>query len=296
MSLPKVGGQHSEVPVAYGGITPFNACRGLGLITSGIITLTTDFGEGDPYVAMMKGVILCINPAARIVDITHQVPAGSIQEGGSIIRDAYKYFSDGTVHVGVIDPGVGGKRRPVVVLANNHFFVGPDNGLFWPVIEKQVNADIIHLKEKRYWMNKISPTFHGRDIFAPVAAHLSLGLNPFVLGEKIDDPTTIAYPLPCKKDSDLVGEVIRVDHFGNLITNITREHLTPLLKSKDVIIKIGSLVLDKISTTYSDVPDDEPLALIGSSNLLEIAINMGRATNYLGKDCRIGTKVTVECH
>jgi len=193
----------------------------------------------------------------------------------------------------VIDPGVGGKRRPVVVLANSHFFVGPDNGLFWPVIEKQVNADIIHLKEKRYWMNKISPTFHGRDIFAPVAAHLSLGLNPFVLGEKIDDPTTIAYPLPCKKDSDLVGEVIRVDHFGNLITNITREHLTPLLKSKDVIIKIGSLVLDKISTTYSDVPEDEPLALIGSSNLLEIAINMGRATNYLDKDCRIGTKVVV---
>ena len=291
-----MGARHSEVPVAYGGTTPFDACQGLGLITSGIITLTTDFGESDPYVGMMKGVILSINPAARIVDITHQVPAGSIQEGGSIIKEAFKYFPAGTVHVGVIDPGVGGKRRPVAVLTSNHFFVGPDNGLFWPVVETQVHTDIIHLKEKRYWMHKISPTFHGRDIFAPVAAHLSLGVNPFVLGEKIDNPTTIAYPLPCKKDSDLVGEVIRVDHFGNLITNITREHLTPFLRSKGVIIRIGSLVLDKISITYNDVPQGEPLALIGSSGHLEIAVNMGKASNCLGKDCEIGTKVTVECH
>lgn len=282
--------------MAYGRTTPFNACQGPGLITSETITLTTDFGETDPYVAMMKGVILSINPAARIVDITHQVAAGSIQEGGSIIEEAYKYFPASTVHVGVIDPGVGGKRRPITVLANDHFFVGPDNGLFWPVIEKQEHTDIIHLKEKRYWMHKISPTFHGRDIFAPVAAHLSLGIDPFALGEKIDNPTTIAYPLPCKKDRELVGEIIRVDHFGNLITNITREHLSPFLKSKGVIIRIGSLVLKKISTTYNDVPEGQPLALIGSSGHLEIAINMGKASNCLGQDCEIGTKVIVSKH
>jgi S-adenosylmethionine hydrolase len=272
------------------------AYRESGLTTSGIITLTTDFGEIDPYVAMMKGVILSINPAARIVDITHQLPAGSIQEGASIIKETYEYFPSGTVHVGVIDPGVGGKRRPITVLAGNHFFVGPDNGLFSSIIETQGHTDIIHLKEKRYWMHKISPTFHGRDIFAPVAAHLSLGVNPFLMGEKIDNPTTITYPLPSKKNSDLVGEVIRVDHFGNLITNITSEHLSPFLKSKGFIIKIGALTLKKISTTYNDVSEGQPLALIGSSDLLEIAVNMGRVTNYIGRDCGMGTKVIVRQH
>lgn len=260
---------------------------------SGIITVTTDFGETDPYVAMMKGVILCINPDARIVDITHQVPAGSIHDGASIIKEAYKYFPSGTVHVGVVDPGVGGKRRPIAVLADNYFFVGPDNGLFWPVMETQGHRDVIHLTEKRYWMHTISPTFHGRDIFAPVAAHLSLGVSPFLLGEKFDDPSTLASPLPSRNNSDLVGETIRVDHFGNIITNITREHLGPFLTSKGLTIKIGSLVLQKISTTYTDVPEGQPLALIGSSGHLEIAVNMGRATDYLGKECAIGTKVTV---
>jgi len=262
----------------------------------GIITLTTDFGESDPYVAMMKGVILSINPDARIIDITHQIPARSIQEGGLIIKESYKYFPSGTVHVGVVDPGVGGKRRPIVVLADNYFFVGPDNGLFSTIIETQRHIDVIHLKETKYWMPKISPTFNGRDIFAPVAAHLSLGVNPFLMGEKIDNPTTLAYPLPRKNNSNLVGEIIRVDHFGNLITNITREQLSQFLASKDLIIKVGSLNLKKISTTYNDVPEDQPLALIGSSNALEIAINMGNAQNDLCEKCKIGTKVTIECH
>jgi len=260
---------------------------------SGIITVTTDFGGTDPYVAMMKGVILSINPDARIVDITHQVPAGSIQEGALIIKEVYAYFPSGTVHVGVIDPGVGGKRRPIAVLADSHFFVGPDNGLFWSIMETQGHIDVVHLTEKRYWMDKVSPTFHGRDIFAPVAAHLSLGVNPFLLGEKIDSPSTIAFPLPCKKDRDLVGEIIRVDHFGNIITNITMERLSPFLKSKGLTIKIGSLVLEKISTTYTDVPEGQPLALIGSSGHLEIAVNMSRATDYLGKECETGTKVII---
>ena len=259
----------------------------------GIITLTTDFGESDPYVAMMKGVILSINPDAKIIDISHQIPAGSIQEGGLIIKESYKYFPSGTVHVGVVDPGVGGKRKSIAVLVDNYFFVGPDNGLFSPIIETQVHTNSIHLKEKRYWMNKISSTFHGRDIFAPVAAHLSLGVDPFLMGEKIDNPTTLAHPLPRENNSDLVGEIIRVDHFGNLITNITREHLSPFLSSKDLIIKVGSLTLKKISTTYNDVPEGQPLALIGSSDLLEIAVNMGRAIDYFGQDKVIGTNVQV---
>ena len=263
---------------------------------SGIITLTTDFGRSDPYVAMMKGVILSINPDAKIIDVTHQISASSIKEGGLIIKDSYTYFPSGTVHVGVVDPGVGSTRRPIAVLVENYIFVGPDNGLFSTIIETQRHTDVIHLKEKRYWMNSISPTFHGRDIFAPVAAHLSLGVDPFCMGEKIDNPTPLAYPLPRENNTDLVGEIIRVDHFGNLITNITREHLSPFLSSKGLIIKIGSLILKKISTTYNDVPEGQPLALIGSSNVLEIAINMGNAQNDLCEKCRIGTKVIIECH
>jgi len=263
---------------------------------SRIITITTDFGERDPYVAMMKGVMLTINPDARIVDITHQVPAGSIREGGSIIKEAYQYFPSGTVHLAVIDPGVGGKRRPIAVLADNHLFVGPDNGLFWPIIETRERTEVIHLSEKRYWMREISPTFHGRDIFAPVASHLSKGVDPFLLGEKIDNPTTIAVPLPHKENSDLVGEIIRADHFGNLVTNISRDHLSPFLQPKGISIKVGSLVLQKLSTTYSDVSEGEPLALIGSSNLLEIAINRGDAAHNLDQECKVGTKVIIRRH
>ena len=262
----------------------------------GIITLTTDFGESDSYVAMMKGVILSINPNATIIDITHQIPARSIKEGGLIIKESYTYFPSGTVHVGVVDPGVGGKRRPIAVLVDNYFFVGPDNGLFSTIIETQRHTDVIHLKETKYWMHSISPTFHGRDIFAPVAAHLSLGVNPFLMGEKIDNPTTLTHPLLRENNSDLVGEIIRVDHFGNLITNITREHLSPFLASKDLIIKVGRLTLKKISTTYNDVPEGQPLALIGSSNVLEIAVNMGKVTDYLGDEYIVGTRITVRRH
>ena len=271
-------------------LTPY---RGFQLKPSGIITLTTDFGRSDPYIAMMKGVILSVNPDATIIDVTHQIPAHSIKEGSLIIKASYTYFPSGTVHVGVVDPGVGGTRRPIAILVDNHFFVGPDNGLFSSIIETQRHTDVIHLNKTRYWMHNISPTFHGRDIFAPIAAHLSLGVNPFSMGEKIDNPTHLASPLPQKNNGDLVGEVIRVDHFGNLITNITKEHLGPFLVSKDLIIRLGRVTLKKISTTYNDVPEGQPLALIGSSHLLEIAVNMGKATDFLGPEHGVGTKVQV---
>jgi S-adenosylmethionine hydrolase len=261
---------------------------------SGIITLTTDFGERDPYVAMMKGVILSINPSARIVDITHGISAGSIQEASTIIKDAYRYFPSGTVHVGVIDPGVGGKRRPIAVVAEGHFFVGPDNGLFWPIIEEHPGAEVIHLTEKRYWMDTISSTFHGRDIFAPVAAHLSRGIDPYLLGEKLDNPVALNSPSVRREHDMLVGEVIRVDHFGNLITNITGEELGEFLSSKGPIVTIGDLVLKGIRTTYGDVPEGEVLAMIGSSNVLEIAVNRGSARAELGDEFGIGAKVIVQ--
>jgi S-adenosylmethionine hydrolase len=264
------------------------------LIPSGIITLTTDFGQRDPYVAMMKGVILSINPDARIVDITHQIAAGSIWEGASILKDAHRFFPSGTVHVGVVDPGVGSPRRPIALVAQNHFFVGPDNGLLYPLIEAHGQCHVVHLTDKRYWMNEISVTFHGRDMFAPVAAHLSQGVDLLLMGETIDDPMPLQVPLPRVEGSALVGEIVRIDHFGNLITNITSEHLAPFLESKDLTIRIGGLVLNTLSTTYSDVPKGQPLALIGSSNALEIAVNGGNAAHDLGGECRVGTAVLVE--
>ena len=261
---------------------------------SGIITLTTDFGVIDPYVAMIKGVILSVNPGATIIDITHQVSAGSIMEGATIIKDTYPYFPPGTIHIGVIDPGVGSKRRPITVIADNHFFVGPDNGLFRPVMEKQKQVDIIHLSNKKYWSNRgVSPTFHGRDLFAPVAASLSQGTDPFLLGETIKNPTKIIFSVPTKKRGDLAGEIRRIDHFGNLITNISKDDLRSFSGSAGIIIKTGSLTLNKVNNTYSDVPEKSPLALIGSSDFLEIAVHMGRADNYAGHNFKTGDRVII---
>lgn len=260
---------------------------------SGIITLTTDFGHRDPYVAMMKGVILSMNPSTRIVDITHGISPGSIQEGSSIITEAYRYFPSGTVHVGVIDPGVGGKRRPIAVVSGSHFFVGPDNGLFWTIIEAHPQTEVIKLTEKRYWMDTISSTFHGRDIFAPVAALLSRGIDPYLFGKKIKNPIALTRPFVRREHDLLVGEVIRVDHFGNLITNITVEGLGASLASEGPIITIGGLILEGICTTYNDVSEGKPLALIGSSGVLEIAVNTGSAIAELGVGCGVGATVTV---
>ena len=260
---------------------------------SGIITLTTDFGDRDPYVAMMKGVILSINRDARIVDITHQIAAGSIGEGASTLVDAHRYFPSGTVHVAVVDPGVGGRRRPIALVVEDYFFVGPDNGLFWLVLEANENCHAIHLTDAQYWMKQISATFHGRDIFAPVAAHLSKGVNPSLMGETIDDPMPLPVTLPRMEGGSLVGEIVRIDHFGNLITNITREHLAPFLESKALTIVIRGIALNTLSTTYGDVPEGQPLALIGSSNTLDIAVNRGNAARDLGEEYGVGTTVVM---
>ncbi|MFW6147277.1 MAG: SAM hydrolase/SAM-dependent halogenase family protein [Thermodesulfobacteriota bacterium] len=263
---------------------------------SNVITLTTDFGLQDPYVGMIKGVILTINPQANIVDITHEIPAGSIRQGSMIIDKASRYFPSGTVHVAVVDPGVGSTRRPIAVVAADHFFVGPDNGLFWPIIQEQPHTEVIHLTESRYWLNTVSSTFHGRDIFAPVAAHLSLGVDPRVLGKQVGNPVSLSQPFLKREHNLITGEVIHVDHFGNLITNIPRELLTEFSSSEGLRIAVGELNLRGIHAAYHEVPEGEALALIGSSNLLEIALNGGSAKAELGDAYGIGTKVAVSRH
>ena len=252
--------------------------------SSGTITLTTDFGLEDPYAAVMKGVVLSINPAARIVDITHSVKAGSVMQAAMLIKEAYPFFPKGTVHVAVIDPGVGGKRRPVLVKTENHVFVGPDNGVFWPIIKDHEQAEIIHLTESRYFLSDISHTFHGRDIFAPVAAHISRGIDPLEMGQAISDPVQLEFPVPEKRGENLYGRVMRIDHFGNLITNVKKGDLEEFLGLEKSAIIIGKLVVEGLRRSYSEVGEGEILALIGSSGCLEIAVNTGRASDIVGTD------------
>ncbi len=262
---------------------------------TGIITLTTDFGLSDPYVGIMKGVILSINPEAQVIDISHQVKAGSITHGAGLLREAHHFFPKGTVHVGVVDPGVGGDRRPILINTGNHFFVGPDNGLFWPIIDAYKNAKIIHLTESDYFLPFISKTFHGRDIFAPVAAHLSRGVDPLKMGSAICDPAPLQFPVPQLKGGGLCGQIIRVDYFGNIITNIHWKDLSRFLGAGRPIVEVNDLVIENVCETYTEAKPGELLALIGSSDCLEIAVNLGRASDQLGMDSAdlIGMEVKI---
>jgi S-adenosyl-L-methionine hydrolase (adenosine-forming) len=262
---------------------------------SGIITLLTDFGLVDPYLAMMKGVILSINPAAVIVDVSHSIMTGVITQASEMIRETFPFFPKGTVHVAVVDPGVGSCRRLLGIEAEGHFFVGPDNGIFWPVIRDFRESVVIQLTDNRYFLPHVTSTFHGREVFAPVAAHLSTGEDLLQMGTRINDPVEITVPSPYIKDETLHGEVMRVDNFGNLITNIRKQRLEDFLTNSDPAIYAGDLEIRKLCHTYSDAEEGAPLAMINSSGLLEIAVNLGRASEYAGinRDELIGTEVRV---
>lgn len=262
---------------------------------SGVITLTTDFGCSDPYVGIMKGVILSINSQARMVDISHQIRPGSIRQAAAVFEEAYPFFPGGTVHVVVVDPGVGGSRRPIIIETERYFFVGPDNGIFWPVFNSNHKAKVIHLTEDNYFLPKISHTFHGRDIFAPVAAHLSRGVSPLDMGRPIRDLVPLKSPKVQQDEGVLSGQVIRVDHFGNLITNITQEDLVRFLGHSLPVITVGCLTIETLSKTFAERKPNQALALIGSSDRLEIAVNLGRASDNLGlaPEKIVGVKVEV---
>jgi S-adenosyl-L-methionine hydrolase (adenosine-forming) len=262
---------------------------------SGIITLLTDFGLVDPYLAMMKGVILSINPDAVIIDVSHSIMTGGIAQAADMIRETYLFFPKGTVHVAVVDPGVGSGRRLLGVEAEGHFFVGPDNGVFWPVIKDSGEATVIQLTEKRYFLPHVASTFHGREVFAPVAAHISLGADLTEMGERIFDPIEINPPSPYIASEVLHGEITRIDNFGNLITNIREQGLEDFLGKSTPVISVGDLEINTLHKTYFDVEEGEPLALINSSGVLEIAVNLGRASEYAGinRDEIIGAEIRV---
>ncbi len=251
---------------------------------SRIITLLTDFGLEDTYVGIMKGVIISLNPGVTIVDLTHRIKPGDIAQASHALYQACSFFPPDTVHVAVVDPGVGTDRRPILVKSHRHFFVGPDNGLFWPMIKADPQALMIHLTNERYFLPHISRTFHGRDIFAPVAAHLSTGVNPLKMGNAMENPMTLPDTPPTREGDTLVGRIVNIDHFGNIITNIHREEMTRFLGGHQAIIRVGDKKIQGIMTTYGDGTQGKLLALFGSNDFLEIAVNSGRADHRLKLD------------
>ncbi len=246
---------------------------------SRIITITTDFGLSDHYVGSMKGVILDINPKCNIVDITHEIPQYDIFKASIVIRNFYKFFPKDSIHLVVVDPGVGSERKPIAVRSNHGIFVGPDNGVFSYVIE--ASSNVFEITNKEFMLEDISTTFHGRDIFAPTAAHLSLGVDIGAFGSEISSPELIDFKKPEILDSKIIGEVIYEDSFGNLITNISAELMVGISQ-----IIIDGHTIDTVATSYNDVPAGNLLAIIGSSGYLEISVNQGSASELI-KDKKI---------
>lgn len=252
-----------------------------------IITLTTDFGLKDHYVGTMKGVILSINPDAVITDITHEIPPYDIFNAAFALRNFYRYFPEGTVHVVIVDPGVGSKRKPVVIEADKNIFVGPDNGVFTFVCREAKAVRVFEISNPRYVLADISSTFHGRDIFAPAAAHLSTGVPPDELGEKIKRPVKLPVREPEVRGNEIVGEIVYTDYFGNLVSNIPDNLIKPGSK-----IYVGNNIVKGVSRSYADVPKGEILAIIGSSGFLEISVNQGRASDVI--DIGKGTIIVLD--
>ena len=250
---------------------------------SQIITLTTDFGLQDHYVSAMKAVMLGIAPDVRFVDVSHEIPAQDIMAGAWVVKNTAFLYPPGTVHLVVVDPGVGTSRHPIALKIKDQYFVGPDNGIF-SLLFKEYEYEAYKLNNSTYWAQGLSNTFHGRDVFAPVSAHLSTGVSLDEIGEPIDDLVTYHWAVPIADKDGLQGWVVHIDRFGNLITNISDELIEDHLKRKSVKIYVGNTMLDKVVSTFGDVEEGEPAAFIGSSGMLEIGINKGNAARMLSVD------------
>lgn len=246
-----------------------------------IITLTTDFGGVDPFVGIVKGVILTINPGAILVDLTHDVPPRDIAEAGLALEAAIPYFPEESIHLVVVDPGVGSLRRGLVVSARRHYFVAPDNGLLTFLLSGP-GWHAVKLENPVYRLPAVSSTFHGRDVFAPAAAHLSLGAPISEFGPVVTDPVRLSWRTAAREGSAVVGEVIHVDHFGNLITNIWRDDIAGMGPSENLVVELGGARLWGLASHFQDRPPGSPGAVLGSTNRLEIFVSEGSALAALG--------------
>jgi len=256
-----------------------------------IITLTTDFGAGSVYVAAMKGVILSLCPSAVIIDISHEIPPQDVRRAARVLCEAAQWFPPQTLHVAVVDPEVGTDRAIVYAEIGGQRFLAPDNGLLSLLAAKTPPTKLIRLAEHSYWLEPVSPTFQGRDIMAPVAARLASGLAPELLGPPWPELKTIDWPKPHESPHCIKGEIVEIDHFGNLITNIGAEMLAGRLTDRRVRVQCGQYETWSIYRTYADRPRGTLIALIGSGNRLELALVGDNAAHRLGVG--LGTPVTL---
>jgi S-adenosylmethionine hydrolase len=273
-----------------------------------IITLTTDFGYDDAYVAAVKGAILSINPEATIVDISHSVEPQNVLQAAFILSVACRYFPKQTIHMAIVDPGVGSERLGIILKTPSALFVAPDNGILSYIIDDlapvesspltenthdlreivfKTGLEVVAITDPRFWRHPVSSTFHGRDIFAPVAAGLSLGISPYEFGEKINSLHVLSIPKPSlDPDGNLVGRVLHVDRFGNLITNIRNNDLP----REDITVEVAGYCIQGISDYYAQ--DKGVVAIIGSSGYLEVSLRDGSACDFLGAIVGDEIKVT----
>ncbi|HUG02295.1 MAG TPA: SAM-dependent chlorinase/fluorinase [Longimicrobiales bacterium] len=245
------------------------------------LTLLTDFGTRDGYVAAMKGVIASIVPGAALVDVAHDVRPGDVSAAAWTLRRYWRLFPTDTVHLAVVDPGVGTDRRALAARVDGRYFVAPDNGILsWVLHEHELDA-AVSLDQPRFRRPHVSPTFHGRDIFAPAAAHLSAGVPLSALGSPLIHPVRLPLPDTIRRGNEVEGLVVQVDRFGNLVTNIPAAWVSPLLEEGPVRTLIGRHDVGTIRRTYGDVAEGEPVALIGSDLTVEVAVREGRASDKL---------------
>ncbi|MBE0430301.1 MAG: SAM-dependent chlorinase/fluorinase [Dehalococcoidia bacterium] len=272
------------------------------------ITLTTDFGYDDAYVGAMKGAILSVNPEASIIDISHSIEPQNVLQAGFILSAAYRSFPRQTIHVAVVDPGVGSERRGVILKTSNALFVAPDNGILSYIVDDlsplegrprmrgagelkeivfKTGVEVVSITDPRFWRHPVSPTFHGRDVFGPVAAGLSLGISLYEFGEKVNSLHVLPLPKPSlDAEGVLVGQVLHIDRFGNLITNIRSCDLP----GKEVVIEIAGYCIQGISTYYAQ--KEGTMAIVGSSGYIEVSLRGGSACDFLGAIAGDEVKVT----
>jgi hypothetical protein len=255
-----------------------------------LITLTTDFGYQDSFVGIMKGVIYTINPAVQVIDLTHGVPPQNILAGALILQHSIRYFPPGTIHVVVVDPGVGSSRHPILIELDGSYYIGPDNGVLSLAFERQRPSSITLLSKTDFHLHPTSNTFHAREIFAPVAAHLSLGVAPAEFGEKLASVIELTIPKLVRRGHIIDAEILYIDGFGNLFVNIRERELAGLEKER-LRISLGPIEVGGLSTNYSALGNGEFVCVFNSWGLLEIALNKGSARQRTG--AKIGDKVTI---
>jgi len=259
-----------------------------------IVTLLSDFGLKDPYVAEMKAIIATISADVKVIDISHLIEKFNIRMGAFVLASVARYFPKGTIHVAVVDPGVGTKRRPLLVETKNAFYIGPDNGLLILAAQRDRIKHVYAITNTKLMLPAVSPTFHGRDVFAPAAAHLANGISPEDFGEEIKDYAVPRFAKPELKTKTLKGEVLHIDNFGNVITNLTSSDLK---KARIKPLQTLSLKLNNrahsmlLAETYGDVSVKSALALVGSHGFLELAVNQGDASKTL--KVKVGDSVII---